>query len=152
MIIVLFIISILMLIVGAILIKHVILEEGACAIAVVGFIASIITVTVAVCLGVDVTELSTVDARIEMYQEENANIEQQIATVVTQYQEYEKDIFAQVTPESAITLVSLYPELKSDTLVASQIEVYVKNNETITALREEKINGSVARWWLYFGN
>ena len=86
-----------------------------------------------------------------MYQEENTKIEEQIATIVKQYQEYEKDIFTEVSPESAMTLVSLYPELKADTLVSSQIDIYVKNNEKLKSLKEEKINASVIRWWTYFG-
>lgn len=94
---------------------------------------------------------TTVDQRIEMYQEENAKIEQQIADVVTQYQEYEKDIFTEVAPESAMTLVSLYPELKADSLVSSQIDIYVKNNEKIKELKEQQINGHLYRWWVYFG-
>lgn len=98
-----------------------------------------------------VSKLSVIDDRIAMYQEENAKIETQITEVVKQYQEYETDIFAEVNPNSAITLVSLYPELKSDSLVNSQIEVYVSNNQKIKELREEEIEGKVKRWWLYFG-
>lgn len=47
--------------------------------------------------------------------------------------------------------VALYPELKSDTLVQSQIEVYVENNKAIKELKSSAINASVYRWWLYFG-
>lgn len=86
-----------------------------------------------------------------MYEEENTKIEQQIADVVTQYQEYEEGIFTEVAPESAMTLVALYPELKSDTLVQSQIEVYVDNNKQIKELKSMSINASIFRWWLYFG-
>ena len=53
--------------------------------------------------------------------------------------------------ESSITLVSLYPELKADTLVTKQIEVYIDNNKKIKNLKEKKINLSVKKWWLYFG-
>ena len=97
-------------------------------------------------------DVATVDERIAMYQEENAIIETQIAEVVAQYQQYELDIFTEVTPDSSITLVSLYPELKSDTLVASQIEVYIKNNEAIKALKVESIKANQYNWWLYFGS
>lgn len=107
---------------------------------------------IALCLTIKpCVETGTLDDRIAMYQEENSKIEQQIAEVVTQYQEYEKDIFTEVSPDSAMTLVALYPELKSDTLVSSQIEVYVKNNETIKSLKEQQINGRLYRWWVYFG-
>lgn len=102
-------------------------------------------------LSVQVSNLKVIDQRIEMYQEENAKIEQQISESVKQYQEYESEIFTEVAPESAITLVALYPELKSDTLVQKQIEVYLENNEKIKDLKEDKITGSVKRWWLFFG-
>lgn len=57
----------------------------------------------------------------------------------------------EVAPESAVTMVSLYPELKSDSLVQAQIEVYTENNKTIRDLRDKQIKGNVYRWWLYFG-
>ena len=106
---------------------------------------------VTIILGVMVSQLSVIGSQIEMYQEENTQIEQQIANVVCQYQQYETEIFTTVAPEDSISLVALYPELKSDTLVQKQIDVYVANNEKIKALKEKQINGSVLRWWLYFG-
>ena len=89
--------------------------------------------------------------KISLYEEENTKIEQQIADVVKQYQEYESGIFTEVAPEGAMTLVTLYPELKSDTLVQSQIEVYIENNKAIKELKSMAINASFYRWWLYFG-
>lgn len=86
-----------------------------------------------------------------MYEEENTGIEQQITDVVKQYQEYESGIFKDIAPESAITLVTLCPELKSDTLVQSQIEVYIENNKEIKELKNMTVNASFYRWWLYFG-
>ena len=82
---------------------------------------------------------------------ENQKIETQIAETVQQYQEYESGIFTEVAPESSVILVALYPELKADTLVQKQIEVYVANNEKIKELKESNITGDVKRWWLYFG-
>ena len=114
---------------------------------VVGFFALLGLIIV----GVNVKSLSVIDDRIAMYEEENTRIEQQIADVVEQYQKYETDIFREVAPESAVTMVSLYPELKSDSLVQAQIEVYTENNKTIRDLRDKQIKGNVYRWWLYFG-
>ena len=110
-----------------------------------------IEVIVAVLLTVTVANLSVIDDRIAMYQEENSKIERQIADIVEQYQKYETDIFMDVAPDTAVTLVALYPELKSDTLVQSQIEVYTENNKMIKSLRDQQIKGDVSRWWLYFG-
>lgn len=110
-----------------------------------------IEVIAAAFLTITVSNLSVIDDRIAMYQEENAKIEQQIADIVEQYQKYETDIFMDVAPDTAVTLVALYPELKSDTLVQSQIEVYTENNKMIKSLKDQQIKGNVSRWWLYFG-
>ena len=110
-------------------------------------ISSIATIILLFC----VSDLVVIDQKIEMYEEENAKIESQLAETVAQYQQYEKEIFTEVSPESSVTLVSMYPDLKADTLVQKQIETYVANNNTIKELRTDKINGTVYRWWLYFG-
>ena len=115
--------------------------------AVVIMLSTIVTIVLLVC----VLNRVNIDKKIALYEEENTKIEQQIADTVKQYQEYETGIFTDVAPESSITLVTLYPELKSDTLVQSQIEVYVENNKTIKELKSTAINASVYRWWLYFG-
>lgn len=116
-----------------------------------GAIVGIITLIAIIVLAVGVSEVSIIDDKIAMYQEENTKIEEQVATAVQGFQDHESKVFEEASAESAITLVSLYPELKSDTLVQSQIEIYVENNEKIKELKEQKIDGDVYRWWLYFG-
>lgn len=116
-----------------------------------GAIIIMISAIASIILFISVINRVGIDKKIAMYEEENTKIEQQIADVVTQYQEYEEGIFTEVAPESAMTLVALYPELKSDTLVQSQIEVYVDNNKQIKELKSMSINASIFRWWLYFG-
>lgn len=118
---------------------------------IIGAIIIIISTIVSIILFISVIDRVGIEKNIAMYEEENTKIEQQIADVVTQYQEYEAGIFTEVAPESAMTLVALYPELKSDTLVQSQIEVYADNNKQIKELKCKAINASVIRWWLYFG-
>ena len=86
-----------------------------------------------------------------MYQEQNQKIEESIADLVENYMNYEANTFKNISSDSAITLVSLYPELKSDTLVEQQCNLYMENNKKITELREEQINMTIYRWWLYFG-
>ena len=121
------------------------------AVMVIGTVLLIICLIAFIILAIDVSGLRVIDQKIEMYEEENTKIEEQISDVVKQYQDYESGIFTEVSPESAVTLVSLYPELKADTLVQKQIEVYLANNDKIKELKESKIQGSVQRWWLYFG-
>jgi hypothetical protein len=102
-------------------------------------------------VGSYVVKADTIDERMELYQTENARIEKDIATIIEQYKEYEGEMFRDISTEDSISTVVLYPELKTNTLVMSQIDIYVENNEKIKELKEEKIFGDVYRWWLYFG-
>lgn len=121
------------------------------AIAFGGFIGLCVSVITFITLCVTVSKLRVIDERIEMYQEENTAIESEIDILVKEYMDYESEVFKDTTTESSITLVSLYPELKADELISSQLNVYLANNRKIKELKEERINGSVTRWWLYFG-
>lgn len=93
----------------------------------------------------------TIDEKIAMYKAENTSIEESIDATVKNYMNFEATTYAELKDEDAINLVSLFPELKSDTLVQQQIEVYVANNQKIKELKEEKIDLSKAKWKLYFG-
>lgn len=116
-----------------------------------GTIPLVICFVAVIFLVAQVSNLSVIDQKIEMYEQENTKIEQQIETAVTAYQQHEKDVFTTVKPNSYMQLVSLYPELKSDTLVKTQIKTYQSNDKKIKELKEQAINGNVKRWWLYFG-
>lgn len=152
MILLIFGICILMIVGGCILDRKTGVDSDICfGISGIGMVVGFFALLGLIIVGVNVKSLSVIDDRIVMYEEENARIEQQIADVVEQYQKYETDIFREVAPESAVTMVSLYPELKSDSLVQAQIEVYTENNKTIRDLRDKQIKGNVYRWWLYFG-
>lgn len=118
----------------------------------VGLLMFVGCLVVSICLGIGIKNHSVIDDRIAMYGEENAKIEEQVSVVVKEYMEFEEEVFTNVSPDSAITLVSLYPELKSDTLMSSLIDVYLDNNDMIKSLREKQIRGSVLKWWLYFGS
>lgn len=93
----------------------------------------------------------TIDEKIEMYQDQNNEIEQKIEIVVKEYMKFENELYPELKSESYISLVSLYPDIKSDTLVAHQIELYESNNRKITKLKEQKIKIKEYKWWLYFG-
>lgn len=93
-----------------------------------------------------------IPSKIAMYEEENTRIEYQISSTVQHYMEYEKDIIYKVSDdESAIELVSLYPELSSDTLVSKEIDTYVKNNEAIKELKNSELNKPIWKFLLFLG-
>lgn len=93
----------------------------------------------------------TLESKIDMYTEENNNIEEDMNILVEQYMNYESNTYGNLKNENSIALVALYPELKADTLVEKQIEVYAENNKKIRELKEKMINIRNYKWLLYFG-
>lgn len=95
--------------------------------------------------------LRIIDERINLYSNQNKEIEQKVETTIKQYMEYENKTFVQLKPEEYVNLINLYPELKSDELLQKEIKLYIKNNNEILDLKQEKLNGTIYKWWLYFG-
>lgn len=123
----------------------------ACATCIISGLIAVLSLIVAVVLAIFVIEGGATSKRIAMYEEQNQQIETDIAELVNTYMTYESDTLANFTPDNAVTLVSMYPELKSDTLVEQQCNLYIKNNEKITQLKDSQVSMSVWKWWLYFG-
>ena len=93
----------------------------------------------------------TFDDKIEMYEQENAAIEQSVDVLVKDYYKHESDTYSSLKPENAVLFASAYPELQSNELATKQLEIYVDNNNKIKELKEDQINLSRNRFWLYFG-
>ncbi len=93
-----------------------------------------------------------IDNKIEMYEQENEEIERTINLAVQSYMDWEASTYANLKSKSAIDLVSMVPELKSDGLVQQQIQIYVENNEKIKELKEQRIDLGKCKWLLYFGS
>lgn len=99
----------------------------------------------------EVIDARDTEKQIVMYQEENAVIEQQISTLVENYMAYEGETLKEFSVKDGMSLISLYPELKSDNLVIKQMDIYTENNKQIKKLKERLIDVNSIRWWLYFG-
>lgn len=94
-----------------------------------------------------------IPAQIAMYEEENARIEDKVRDTVNKYMEYEGGVIMEIAPEDdAMTLISLYPDLKTDQLISEEINVYIANNDQIKKLRAEQAEQVSYKWWLYFGH
>lgn len=93
----------------------------------------------------------TISQKISMYEEENVRIEESIDTLVKNYMDFEASTYIELKDKDAINLIALFPELKSDTLVQQQMDIYISNNKQIRELKEQQIDLQKARWNLYFG-
>ena len=92
-----------------------------------------------------------IDQKIELLENKNKEIESKVETSVKSYMEYEGKTLKDLKVDSYIQLVNLYPDLKSDELIKSEIELYQQNVKEVTNLKMEKINISNYKWWVYFG-
>ena len=93
----------------------------------------------------------TLDDKIAMYEQENAAIEQSVDVLVKDYYKHESDTYSSLKPENAVLFASAYPQLQSNELATKQLEIYVDNNNKIKELKDDQINLSKNRFWLYFG-
>lgn len=121
-------------------------------------LGSCITAVVSLFMIIAITfsiKIPQMEERVVIYQEENARIEEQIKTAIEAYQDYEQEMFDKVdldkiTSEKLILLTSLYPELKADTMVQTQIQVYIDNTTALRELRIKKLDYELWRWWICF--
>lgn len=126
------------------------LDMGFDCIEFVGFIliSEIIALVYCICC---LVSFRVIDDKIELYASQNKQIEEKVEIVVKEYMNYEEETFKELKSDSYINLVNLYPELKSDEMIKKQMEVYISNNEKITSLKEQKLNKTLYKWWIYFG-
>lgn len=92
-----------------------------------------------------------INDKIKLYDKQNKEIENKIEITVKNYMGYEGNIYKDLKSDSYIQLVNLYPDLKADQLVQQQITLYIENNKKMIELKEEKMNETVYKWWIYFG-
>lgn len=151
MLILLFVIFVGLFILGSIFIIDDDLELFRAGVQVCTVVGAAISILSFVIVTIEFSGTFTIDEKIAMYMEENQNIENQIDEIVRNYMEYESDTFIELKGDDAITLVNLYPELKSDELIKAQINTYQTNNAKLKELKETKINARVYKWWIYFG-
>lgn len=91
--------------------------------------------------------------KIQMYEEENADIEKKIANTVEKYMQYEKEVMIEVSPEDdVITLIALYPELKADELVKAEMDVYIENNKKIKEMKSKQLRIPLYKFLIFFGH
>ena len=116
---------------------------------VIGIIAAFVFLVGGICCAT--TFNPTIEAEITMYQEENTIIEEKMAILVENYMLHEKEIMFEVSPGDSITLISMYPELTSQSLVSELLDTYTNNSDKIKELKTTALKQPIVRWWLYFG-
>lgn len=151
MLILLLVVSLVAIGIGIFMVSCTSCDEGGVVVILIGAIFAVVFFIIICIHAPEVAKESIFDEKIAMYEEENQKIEQEIDRIVEEYLKHEKDTYIDLkAEESPITLVTLFPELKSNELVQQQIAIYVANREEIKQLKEEKIDLQIWKWALYF--
>ena len=92
-----------------------------------------------------------IDQKLEMYAEENENIEAKVKQTVQAYMNYEQETYKSLVENADLqTLLIKYPELNSNELVRAEIETYKENNNKIKELKDKAIDKKVMGFWYFF--
>jgi signal transduction histidine kinase len=128
-------------------------EEAGAIIGVICIICAVVTLLVAL-LGImpEYKKLDYIDTKIEYLTEQNAQIDDEIKLIISSYQDHELEFYKEFENVSSTTLITLYPEIKSNELVNKQLDIYFANQQEIKELELKKIDGGVIRWWMNFGD
>lgn len=105
-----------------------------------------------ICVSSSLVECRTIDNKIQMYTEENTNIETKVKETVRAYMNFEENTYTELIKDADLTTLMIkYPELNSNELVKTEINLYIENNNKIKELKERQIDKTILKWWLYFG-
>ena len=119
---------------------------------VIGGLGALVVIIATLCMVDDVAQLKVIDQKIAVYEQENTRIEQSVATMVENYINHETNTFAEISKDISPTMVfSMYPELKSNTLVEKEISIYTENQKELRELKLSRYDKELAKWWLWFG-
>lgn len=113
----------------------------------IGSVISFIFVIVAASIVIEDKGLSK---QILVYEQQNEQIETDITELIKAYLNCEPDTLIDCQTNNAIMSITMYPGLKSDTLVEQQCNLYIENSREIARLKAKQASNSFWKWWLYF--
>ena len=92
-----------------------------------------------------------IQEKIEIYENQNAQIEESIDAAVKAYCEHEQITYVQMSDGAVALFAAAYPELASSELVKAQMEVWTSNSNELKDLKSKLVDFHRAQYFLYFG-
>lgn len=92
-----------------------------------------------------------IEEKIQIYEEQNTQIEQSIDAAVKAYCEHEQITYVQMSDGAVALVAAAYPELASSELVKTQMEVWTSNSSELKYLKSKLVDFHRAQYFLYFG-
>ena len=92
-----------------------------------------------------------IQEKIQIYEDQNAQIEQSIDAAVKAYCAHEQITYVQMSDGAVALVAAAYPELASSELVKTQMEVWTSNSSELKDLKSDLVDFHRAQYFLYFG-
>ena len=92
-----------------------------------------------------------IQEKIQIYEDQNTQIEQSIDAAVKAYCEHEQITYVQMSDGAVALVAAAYPELASSELVKTQMEVWTSNSKELKDLKSKLVDFHRAQYFLYFG-
>lgn len=92
-----------------------------------------------------------IEEKIQIYEDQNTQIEQSIDAAVQAYCEHEQITYVQMSDGAVALVAAAYPELASSELVKTQMEVWTSNSNELKELKSDLVDFHRAQYFLYFG-
>lgn len=92
-----------------------------------------------------------IEEKIQIYEDQNAQIEQSIDAAVQAYCEHEQITYTRMSGDAIALVAAAYPELASSELVKTQMEVWTSNSYELKEMKSDLVDFNKARYFLYFG-
>ena len=95
----------------------------------------------------------TVDKQIGVLEERNELVLKQIEPLVDKYLNYETETLSKFKVDvNNLVALSMFPELKGNEFIKSQIDIVIKNQKEITKLKLQKASLNAYKLWLFTDN
>ena len=115
------------------------------------FIGGISIIAMLCCWGVYSYRTETINSQLEVLESQNAIILSQIEPVIQKALDFESNTYKElkVNPENIITISQIYPDLKDNSFIQTQLSVILTNQQQITQLKLNKATLNAFHFWIW---
>lgn len=92
-----------------------------------------------------------IQEKIQIYEDQNTQIEQSIDAAVKAYCEHEQITYTKMSDGAVALVAAAYPELASSELVKMQMDIWTSNSNELKDLKSKLVDFHRAQYFLYFG-
>lgn len=115
------------------------------------FIGMLSIIALLSCWGTYSYRTETIGSQLEVLETQNEIILSQIEPVIQKALDFESNTYKElkVSPENIITISQIYPDLKDNSFIQTQLSVILTNQQQITQLKLNKATLNAFHFWIW---